>query len=877
MKHFIKPVLLIAAFQVGNVLNGQTQLQLGDLAFFHFRQDLGANDAPRFGFIVRTYIEPGTVFYITNSDYDATGSGSFSYATQNDDHQAIIKVTVDEALSAGQPILIEYGGGTIKSDEVSTVYESTGPSYSAFEFSNSSNIKKLYVYQVISSNIQFVTGALWNGTQNLGGSLPASLVFSGTTINSIDLAVPGNSQKCGSWTRFLNGSNLTDPIANVNLSANLGDVFYRSASWSYSTSNTDLACDVTQTINFLTNNLVFDRYRYGHPSDGAGIWKEGNAAGTTWQFIDGSASSISPDWGRKTQVRRVDIYESLSLGSAFNVNNPPGNVQTFICAELNIIDTLTTDGVTVSVLPNSVLTIAERLNMTDHNAAGTESPKIALKSAVDNTGKSYFAQIAPTNAELNGTFRYDLLISEREWHHMNSPISTPLSNVKFFTPDANGNATTTVSPYAFSYTGGSANIYRWNASGAEWLQTSAATDFNAETFTIFFPLAQLPVVMRVEGPLALKDQNLFQQKTAVNGNAGTNTSSGFGAPDWMNASNRNGWNMYGNPYLSFINVNRLVSNYSAELQDVAATVYAYQPFKNSTVNGANYFNHNGSTGDNRALNIPPFQAFFQQHITAATNGSNNGSGNNNKGTVYSKRIRAVGAFETIKFKTNGANGTTAIELFTTNAATPNNTLYLDLRAQQTQMVRDYYNDARFNGSIQHMFGIFYDSACFSIKTAPLVFDSLTQKVVVVYKNHGATFRIQNHADFDPAFDSYLYDRYTQTMHNLSAGPYVFTNDTTIKDYRFDWFLVNKTLGVDTWPSAEKQPWIWWSAVGPEVKLFTTADQQDRKGHVVLYDLAGKKLFESTGLLHNMVLPNQSSGTTALLVIDHQVAFKVQFP
>jgi hypothetical protein len=396
----------------------------------------------------------------------------------------------------------------------------------------------------------------------------------------------------------------------------LEDVFYRSASWAYSTSNTDLACDVSQTINFLINNVVFDRYRYGF--DGTGVWKEVTADGNTVQNIDGNASNTTPpDWGPKTAVRSVEIYQDLIL--------PDEKVYT--CSEL-VLDA----GITLTLQPGAIIAVGTSL---------TNNGEIHLKSGLVN-GNYRFAQLAPTNAELNGSFSYDILITEREWHHMSSPIVSNLDDVEFFVPDGNGIATTTPSPYNFVYSGAAANIYKWVAADAAWASTSATEGFHENGYTIFFPVSQLPLIMRVNGELVLKDQNAFVQKPAVNGNAGTNQSPGFGAPGWAGTDNRNGWNIYGNQFLSFINVERLVSNYGSQIEDLAHTVYAYQPYKNNVVNGPNYFNHNGSTGQVEALNIPPFQAFFQQHIVASSNGNQNGSGNNNKGAVFGKRIRSTG-------------------------------------------------------------------------------------------------------------------------------------------------------------------------------------------------------------------------------------------
>lgn len=825
--------LLALLFVSMNVMmQGQTQLQLGDLAFVHFDQV----SAPRsFSFLSRTFIDQGTVFYISNRDW-SNSNGVFSGT--NSKH-ADLKISIDEPLSPGQPFNIEYGAGIVNSDLVSANYEVGND----FEFSNSTGLRKLWIYQLEGTDTVFITGVLWNGTVS---DVPKALA---STDYLFDLEVSGASTKCGC---------ISETIPQFNLTDNIKSNFYDKSNWSFSNNNSqpNPPCNQEDFFNVVKNNIQLDLYRYGHPQDRTGA----NGTSTSMRWTGGTASqninevwsdlTSGPDWATETAVRRVEIHEDYSLSGQ----------RAFTCASLFIAA-----GKTLTLEPGAILAVGQTL---DNN--GT----IHCKSGMVGSDK-LFAQIAPTNAELNGIFIYDVLINNPEWHHFMSPIVSSLGNIQFIDPSNNQS-----SAFALNYTGPTANVYRWNAGDAQinagWALTSGSTaDFSAEPYTILFPQSVLPLIMRVEGTALLEDPNVDQQKSADNG-AGVSSSPGFGAPGWRDA-NVNGWNFYGNPYLSFISSQRTVANFGTNMTSVSHPVYTYQPFRNSSTNVANnYHTFNGTTGDEQANNIPPFQAFFMQHV----NSGGGTSAVNNNGPKFGKRSRlsqnpTAGSF--VQFRTTSAAKTKlALDLYH-QTPNPEATLYLDLRDDMQQVERNIYKDAVFNGDVHKMFGIYFDSSCYVIKCAPNHLDSLHQKVAMVYRNHGAGFSIANHPDFNTDYESFLYDRYANTMHNLSQGAYSFVNDTTQQDYRFDWFLAPRNLGIFRVFEQAAPSWVWWSVVDNTVALFTESKRQEEEGRVVVFDLNGKKMFEQTGVIHQMRLPAQSSGKQAIVVINREKAIKIQFP
>jgi hypothetical protein len=98
------------------------------------------------------------------------------------------------------------------------------------------------------------------------------------------------------------------------------------------------------------------------------------------------------------------------------------------------------------------------------------------------------------------------------------------------------------------------------------------------------------------------------------------------------------------------------------------------------------------------------------------------------------------------------------------------------------------------------------------------------------------------------------------------------------DYRFDWFLAPKNLGIFSAFDAEKPSWVWWSTVDNQaIALFTSVDRQTEEGLVELYDLQGRKLFEQHGNIHEMCLPVQQTRNQGIVVINREKILKVQFP
>lgn len=821
----------------------QTNLSLGDLAFVHFDR---TGNPDRFSFIARTQIDANTVFYLTSNDWNSSNN-KFD-ASKKD--QAAIRVIVDQALAPTESFTIAYGNGVLSSSTVSASYIDGNN----FVFSNGGD--KIWVYQASDTSkpleaSQFVTGILWKASSNQNSTTPGDLLQNGGPF-LFDLDISGSSAKCGCISNTLTSY----PFSDISF-------LYDNTNFTTTTSNasSSFPCAPNAFFDKFKLDIALDRYRLGvNPSDSkgaAGAWRAETSTGNDWtSTLPGNGS---PDWANNTAVRRVELYEDLTLGSS-NAAFP-----LFLCAELYIHP-----GVSLTLEPGAILSIGDSLDN-----QGT----IVMSSGLEN-GSVRFAQIAPSTAMLNGNFQYDVYIANREWHHMISPIKTRLSDISFFNADALG-AATTPSSHSLSFQSTTRNIFKWDAANAQWQVAAASDSFHLEPYTLFFPSTVLPLVMRVSGSTASVKPDLTVQKPAQNG-TGNTSSPGFGAPGWR-SSNTKGWNFYGNPYLSFISSQRTLDNYQTDMDDVNHTVYGYQPYNGNVANAAgNYLSFNGSAGDPQANFIPPFQAFFMQHIRG-NDPNAQGSGNNNKGLKLSKRSRLSSnpnAGDYINFK-KGQDAPKVMSLALSDGSTAlTKHIYLDLRKDMLQEGRNSYKDGIYNGDIHDMFAIYYDSTGYTIKAVPDHVDSMHYKLVVVNRNQGRIFTIANHEHFHPGYDSFLYDRYTRRLHNLNQGPYNFQNDTTQQDYRFDWFISPKSLANSTYAQAAtaRPSWVWWSLGSDnKVTLFTQSDYKDHQGHVEVYNLQGRLLFSHDGQINQLTLTLPNGVKQCIAIIDGRKALHIQCP
>lgn len=807
---------LLLAFAATVHTSGQTTLSPGDIAFVGFRLPAG-NSAPTASihFLSRSAMAVGTTVYVTNQVFNGTLQ---TYSS----NQGGFKIVINEPISVGQPISITYQQtGNWSTAVVSStvgVVTKEGNDFDFAKTTGSSDIDQIWVYQVTGSTVTFITGVFWDTAP----TLPTGLTVTGTSANAFALSITGNSEKCACWTPFADVENSSTPRTNISFSAALTSTFYDKESWVFKSSNssgggnlksfdnknvhssvsTIDACNpfngsgAAAPFEWLSTNLIFDKYRFGKTSN---VWEGLSlAANSTWTSVS------PPDWSTNSAEREIIIYQSLNLGgnSTYGSFDPANPLSTELQVARLIITDSVNPNVVLTIAPGSILTAYYGISMVDFSG-NSGSPKIKFSSTLGTDGKKYFAQLSPTFADLTGLYEYELLITKPGWHHFYSPISTVLSSV--------GIAAQTGSSTTFSFdadgTGsmGFRNIYSWDplyTNSSFWQPVLSTFNLSSRPTTIYFRPTDVPVKLTISGTKAYIDQNAESVNSAGFYATGVSTSPGYGAPGWQTIS-ENGWNFYGNPFLSYISTASMVSNYSNLMSDLELSVYAWQPNR-VTINGnTNYFVSNGTSGDNAAKHIPPFQGIFMRRPTG-TNGSS-ASG----GFVNGKKYRVTGInYTSVVFKGATAGSTLALSL-SRPSWTGSLSAYLDEFADSTS--QNYMNrrKAPFSGSLTEAFAVSADSSFWTIYPirSSMLSDSLQMPVMLAVAQHGTTATISNHEDFNEQCESILIDHYTQTRHNLNTSSYTFANDTTKQTVRFTWILKPQQLGfTETQPSQQNLKW-----------------------------------------------------------------------
>ena len=749
---------------------GQTALTAGDVVFVGFNVVGNSVNAPNYiALLCRKPIDPGTSIYITNQDWNGTGFN----APISGSSQGTIKLSFNEAISIGQIVEVQFSTSSNKLK--TTVGTATYTSGASFDIGNASDYDQLYVYQTSPSTV-YITGFAWKGALN---SPPTGLDYStSATQNSFDANINGASDKCGIWTP-------SSPTATISFSGQLSTTFYKASNWVNSTSNSVSGgycpCNPDSTHANITNNLysivesniVFEKYRY----TSTGHWQQYN--GTAWIALPGG-----PDWSTTTRTKEVTLRKSLTLGTA-------NGSSLFEVADLVVEDSGTTSGVRLTIESGNQLKIHYSLSFEDANAGA--KPSILLRSSHVG-GQTNYATLSPSSATLNdldGDFIYELHIQYPGWHHLQSPISSTFANIGVMPPSGAGKTTFAFTPGA----PGTGNTFSWNASTSQWSVIANTSDnFSSVPYTILFQESEVPCVLTVTGTLSNPDQDAVTNLAAAYHDPNLSGNVSYGnVPGWYGDGD-DGWNFYGNPYLTPISTEDLLSifegsgNSTNKMSGLANKVYVWQPGNTITNLSSDYrtksYLSSVHAGDATAQYLPPFQAFFMRR----PNGNANTQGFP-KSKKYRKTV-ALTSSNSIVNKT--ASATEQYELRLKRLSTSETVVIYAAPLGKNRFV-DLTGDVL--ASIKETtFGMAYDSMLFVIKFWPISQeDTSSIDVLVSHPVQGESFVLSS-----PNSDAYILDKAMGTLHSFQQGDYSFSHDSAYNaSARFQWiFAPNATVGIE---------------------------------------------------------------------------------
>lgn len=840
----LRTLLCILTFSTGTAFS-QT-LSAGDIVFVSFKTSSSSKNG-FFTLFARKPIPANTTVRITNKYYRGnTNPKSFSSTSiktgsgYTSSVQGEISLLFNEPVSVGQTFQVVF----TETNNVTTVTSTVGScsfSGSAFDFGNTDDDRIIWLYEPVSgSDVNVVTAIMYsegtgnNAWTNFHSTPPASIVFSqlGNTTNSnvtaLNLDISGSSNKCGAWTMYQAGT--STQYTSIDLNADLKNTFYKKADWIFTTSNSIDPCSassVASTVqSWLETNVSFPKkLRYGH--NGARQWED---------FSSGSWSNITePTWTSGTYKDfEISLYRTYYLDSSTvnSSSSPAASTKNLECAKLRLVNKFTSSQSTPVRLilgAGSKLTVHYSVSMTDSNSVVGSSPSVRLESA-HFSGVTQYAMIAPTSATLNGTYSAVLTLVRPGWHHLQSPISSTFANISV--------APLSGATGAFAFTPGAVgtgNFFKWDPSQSQWSQGLTSENFSSEPYAIYLNSSEVPLQLTVSGAIVNSDQDAIANLAANYHNPSTTGSFG-NVPGWT-SDGSDGWNFYGNPYLSAVSATDLLGYFSSsgsnsgnKMTGLQNKIYVWQPDGSASNLTSNYLNRSFDgtthTGDNGASYLPPFQAFFLR----CTSSNNAGASN---GLTKSKKYRstaALGSSTSILNKMEAESSQYQLTLKSANG-TPAH-LYVAPSADGTKNYQSAW-DVLEGSQSSTVFGAAYDGKLFKIKYWPIRTDSAHVDVLVSNPNQGAVFSLESEQG------GYLFDRHTQTLHSLSQGPYVFAHQTALNtSARFAWYFTPQT-GLGNIENRESAVLV--SYIGSRKIEF----QHPSLTRGVIYDMNGRLLAQCT--------------------------------
>lgn len=310
-------------------------------------------------------------------------------------------------------------------------------------------------------------------------------------------------------------------------------------------------------------------------------------------FIDNGSS-----WGSGTVPSSVSvpIISAIDLANttwtgAWDNGVPNNSMDAIIASDF----TSSTDGAlevggNLTVNDGAVLTVDGTVN--NRLAVYGDINLSTTGSVVLRGGAGGFATIpSSTTFSGSGTIKYEITITQAGWHHISAPGSVLLSDIIF-------------SSMSLSYSGNTANIYKWDAASASWVTASSSDDLGASAYAVYIPGSEVitvPFTATTLNNVTTASYNLSYYDPA--GNPPGNSASGW------STSVEDGWNMIGNPFPEYLNWDML-DNSASNFVNMDLSVYVWNPTLGA------YVSYSSIVGG--SFGISPFQAFF---VRATTTGA----------------------------------------------------------------------------------------------------------------------------------------------------------------------------------------------------------------------------------------------------------------
>lgn len=484
--------------------------------------------------------------------------------------------------------------------------------------------------------------------------------------------------------------------------------------------------------------------------------------GSNWSNGTTASSLVIP------LIAGIDFVNTTWNGSSWDLGAPntasdaiiAGDYNTALHGALTVGDSLfIQDGFTVTV-DDDTNSVMDAYGTIETNTSGT----LILKGSALG-----FATIpSSTSFSGTGTIRYDLLVSQAGWHHMSAPASVNLSSITF----DNG--------MALSYAGGSANIYRWDASSSGWVTTSSGADFGGAGYAIYFGSAQTMSV-----PITPSNMNNDPETDALNYHDPAGNPPGNSATGWTTAV-EDGWNLVRNPFPEYLDWD-LLDNDLANLTDMDASVYIWNP----TSGGGTGMYESYSSVVGGSFGIHPFQAFFVR--------ASSGTGS----LLKPIEVRTVNGVQYLGKQAGDGNPRLRLTATVGSYSRTQTFAFMD----EGRLEKDLFDTYAFQGgsAVPFFYSTTLDSVRVDNQAFPKYFSSIETYLTCFSTNEGAAAQIslddQELAQFP--LNVYLIDLHTMEAIDMRAqSVHSFYIDSLAPAQRFRMILSQHKVDLDEFDSKE---------------------------------------------------------------------------
>lgn len=484
-------------------------------------------------------------------------------------------------------------------------------------------------------------------------------------------------------------------------------------------------------------------------------------------------------------------------------------------------------------------------------------------------GSSFFQGDGINNLNLNGDYpdwQVELADNGGAWRHICSPFGSGVTLNDLSGTDFNPNVTS-----------GQENMFRWNASVASagdpatgWEAVTSLSDaFTAGDDPVIiytgdanYPFSNSGVVNFVNLNITYASTYNYTLYNSVDTNGTTGTTEGD-----------QGWNLIGNPYPSWLNLDSvLIGEMSGNYQGAHMWNAQTGQYSAYVVSGESIERTHDLTGaslDSVSNNyIRPFQAFWVK-VDASTAPTSTP-------IEIKQEYRALDPFSDPPsyFKTGFIPRLRLNCFAASDSAWDQVLITLNPNASKQRLGNEDAFDRPSGNDRPNMALIHEDGERLCIDSRPLDSAIVIPMSFTQGKNLETYYigMVQN--QYDPGMSAYLEDLKTNSIHNLQQGDYSFSHDISYPQPRFKIHLAPYIVSQSELNLNQAKFQVWIAGNLLRVQLDKAFSNQDVS--ISIFDMSGRQVFTKSEYVNEQSLSiplDLSSGTYIVKVIHPQLGIR----